>query len=297
MKLPFAPPRLSDAWTVRAVVRASGLYGNDLNFANLFLLSRKHRITIALDGRFLFRRYEGDRRRGYAFPVGVGDLAEAVRLVEEDAQARGEPCAFILMTGKQTETLESIRPGKYRFSAVRGDADYLYARDALASLAGRRFHRKRNAVKRFEHDYPDWRFEPLSESNGACALAAAERWFEQNGRLADPELAAEREAIQTAVRLIAPLELTGGVLFVGGEPFAAAILSATLPDVYDVHFEKAASRHPGGYAAICRETARALPAARRINREEDLNLPGLRESKQSWFPEEILLKFTADPNE
>lgn len=295
--LDFVPPRLDCARTIRDLVESSGLVGNDLNFANMFLLRNKHSITISLRDGMLYRHYAGTRLAGYAFPLGTGNIHTAIENVLRDAKSRNRPPLFCLLTAEQTATLETLYPGRYRFVADRGSADYLYSRTRLANLAGRDFHRKRNFMTRFEKTYPQWRFVPLTTENLPEALTVARRWFQHCNEKGDPELVAERLAIDAATENFAPLALSGGIVYIKDVPCAMCIGSQTNRFVYDVHFEKVVPEVPLAHVVVVRETARLLPWVRLINREEDLNLPGLRDSKLSWFPESILLKYSATPIE
>ena len=64
-------------------------------------------------------------------------------------------------------------------------------------------------------------------------------------------------------------------------------------DTFDTCAEKADFNFEGAFAMINREFARHLPEQFvYINREEDLGLPGLRRSKESYRPAFLLNKFT-----
>ncbi len=293
--LPFAPPRLADAPAVRrATARARQ---SDLAFANIYLLRHKYHTEIALEGGFLFRHFEGNTRlRGYAFPCGEGDITAAIRRIEEDAALRGRPMQFCLLTEEDCATLEQLSPGRFRFETDPGNADYLYARHELVELPGARFHRKRNHLARFERVFPDWEYASITPHNAPDALAVADAWLADAEQLGDPApgLRHEREAIAQALEHAAELELTGGIIYVGGLPAAMALASLISPEVADVHYEKCHPAYRAAYPIINRELARHLPCPL-VNREEDLNQPGLRQAKMSYFPAIILSKSTASP--
>ena len=296
-RMDFQTPQLCDASRTRALVQASGLYGNDLNFANLYLLQRKHKISLCFQDGFLFRRYDGPYRRGFGFPVGDGDWDAAISALEQEAQDRSEPLSFCLLTGKQKEILDYYRASQFQYKSDRGDADYVYLQDDLAKLPGRKYQRKRNAVHQFVNAFPDWRFERLDADTTVERLdiidSIARRWYNFHEGAADPGLRAELEAIQTAISSFQPLNLTGGLLFAGDRPLAFSLASATLSDVFDIHFEKAIPEAPQAYAMICHATAQALASARLINREEDVNEPGLRKAKLAWEPTELIDRYSA----
>ncbi len=295
--LPFAPPIPADAaWLRRCTQEARS---SDLAFANILLLQGKYHTTIAQAQGMLFRHYEqNERLLGYAFPEGALD-AEAVRrgleLIRSDAAARGRELRFCLLTTEQRELMESLCPGEFTYATDRGDADYLYRRDLLAELPGPPYHAKRNHIARFVRDFPESYCRPLSHHTAADALRIAENWFSaQEEKTAT--LHHELRAISRALELVDLLQLFGLVLYVGDTPAAMAVGSFINEQTVDIHYEKCTPEFRSAYPFINREFVRALPpSCLFINREEDLNSPGLRKAKLSYHPLLILEKFSAVP--
>ncbi len=293
--LPFAPPALHDAPTVRGVVESVQAKQSDLSFANIYLLRHKYGTEIALEGGFLFRHFGGNARlQGYAFPCGSGDMACALRRIEEDAEQRGRPLCFCLLTEEQVSALEKVFPGRFHFHADPGDADYIYERAMLAELPGARFHRKRNHLARFVRECPTWNIRPLSQENVQDALLVARGWLEGMQEDVSPALRHEHEAIVHALGCREELSLMGAVLYVDGAPVSMAIASMISPAVADVHYEKCLPAFRSAYPVINQGLA-SLLSCELINREEDLNMENLRRAKLSYFPSLILSKFTARP--
>ncbi len=289
--LPFAPPTLHDAPAVRHATRSA--QQSDLAFANIYLLRHKYGTEIALEEGFLFRHFSGHGRlQGYAFPCGSGDPLPALRRLEEDAAARQRSFRFCLLTDDQRALLERCYPGQLHFQTDAGDADYIYERHMLAELPGARFHRKRNHLLRFRREFPSWNMRPLTLANAADAKAVSEGWF--RGAEASPALLYEHEAIVHALAAMEELSLFGAVLYVETRPVAMAIASMISPQVADVHYEKCLPEFRSAYPAMNQGLASLLDCTF-INREEDLNYPGLRQAKMSYFPSLILTKYSALP--
>ena len=62
---------------------------------------------------------------------------------------------------------------------------------------------------------------------------------------------------------------------------------------YDLHFEKALISFDGAYAAINQEFAsRRLSGYSLLNREEDMDMEGLRKAKESYRPTAMFEKNT-----
>ena len=331
----FKTPELSDRASATKAVADSGYIGSDASFANIFLLRQKYGTQVALQNGFLFRYYNGQgSRRGYAFPLGEGDVAAALKWIVDDAQATGRPLEFCLVDEPRAQILREYfntnrvvetdgTSGKecaeplLRFEENRGDSDYIYSAESLATLAGNQYKKKRNHVSRFNRTYSDYEIRPLTPENFADALTVEKSWLniETLGESSDTDCEctcecreaawAERSedeksrlseycAIREALENFEALGMKGSVLYVGGVPVGMTMASEILPGVWDTHFEKVIDEYAvnGGYAIINKLFAEKLWAtgAHLINREEDINIEGLRKAKLSYYPQTILDK-------
>ena len=321
----FKTPELSDISAAMRAVAESGYIGSDAGFANVYLLRKKYGTQIALQEGFLFRYYNGQgSRRGYAFPLGEGDLPQALAAIEADARETGHPLEFCLVDEIRAQQLRdyfgaaSAAEGAHlHFTENRGDSDYIYSAESLATLAGNPYKKKRNHVSRFNRTYSDYEIRPLTPENYADALDVEKKWLkiEKLDDLANPDCEctceceeaawAERSedeksrlseycAICEALENFDELGMKGAVLYVAGVPAAMTMASAIAPGVWDIHFEKVIDEYAvnGGYAVINKLFAERLVAAgaRLINREEDINIEGLRKAKLSYYPQTVLDK-------
>ncbi len=323
--LPFRPPEISDRIAVANAVAEAGYMGSDASFANIYLLRKKYGTEIALQEGFLFRYYNGQgSRKGYAFPLGAEDPRAALALIVQDAAESGRPLEFCLVDEPRAQILRDYFGGQsaaeiaaIRFAENRGDSDYIYSAESLATLAGNQYKKKRNHVSRFSRTYSDYEIRPLTAENFVDALEVEKKWLkiEKLNDLANPDCEctceceeaawAERSedeksrlseycAICEALEKFDELGMRGAVLYVAGVPAAMTMASEIAPGVWDIHFEKVIDEYAvnGGYAIINKLFAEKLWAtgAHLINREEDINIEGLRKAKLSYYPQTILDK-------
>lgn len=288
--LSFCAPTLNDVKSVRETV--FHVEQSDLAFPNIYLLREKYGTTITIHDGCLYRHFSGTGRlQGYAFPVGhISDLSEALFHVEQHAQAHGNELKFCLLTEENARQLQAHYGDEIHFTDDPGDADYLYSRTELAELPGTAFHKKRNHIARFEKRFPEWKFEKLTAENSEDALTIATAWAEAQGN--SPALLHELRAIKNALEHTQELGIIGGLIYCGQRAIAMSLASYITPLVADIHYEKCLPEYRDAYPLICREMARMLPAEL-LNREEDLNIPGLRQAKLSWKPTRILHKLSA----
>lgn len=323
----FKAPELSDRVAVANAVADSGYTGSDASFANIFLLRKKYGTQIALQDGFLFRYYNGaGSRRGYAFPLGTGEPQAALKMIAEDARDSGRPLEFCLVDEPRAQILRDYfkmsaesngAEPVLHFEENRGDSDYIYSAESLASLAGNQYKKKRNHISRFNRTYSDYEIRPLTHENYADALEVEKKWLkvESLGESGDSDCEctcecreaawAERSedeksrmaeycAIREAIEHFDELSMKGAVLYVGGVPAGMTMASEIVPGAWDIHFEKVIDEYAenGGYAIINKLFAERLVAAgaKSINREEDINIEGLRKAKLSYYPQTILDK-------
>ena len=290
--LDFATPTLADAARICPIVATAQAMANDLSFANIYLLRHKYQTTTAVEHGVLYRYYGGNSRlQGYAFPCGAEDVETALQRIETDATLRRRPLRFCLLTPQEAALLQALRPGRFTYTCDAGDSDYIYRQSDLSSLPGTAYLRKRNHIARFEKLFPDWKFEILTPAHAEDALNIAREWL-----AACPGTALEHElhAIEHALQHTAELGICGGLIYTGGRAVAMALASFVSPRVADVHYEKCLPGYREAYPVINRELARTLDCDW-INREEDLNQPGLRLAKESYHPALLLTKQSATP--
>ena len=88
------------------------------------------------------------------------------------------------------------------------------------------------------------------------------------------------------------LDLRGGAIRIDGKIVSFSIGSIGAPDTAYIHFEKADTDYDGLPVAQCKYiAASAFAEVKIINREEDLGMPGLRQSKESYHPIALVNKF------
>ncbi len=313
----FKTPELSDMFAAMRAVADSGYIGSDAGFANIYLLRNKYNTLLALQDGFLFRYYNGQgSRRGYAFPLGADDPRNALDLILKDSQESGRPLEFCLVDEPRAPILAEY------FSALetspilhyednRGDSDYIYSAESLASLSGNNYRKKRNHISKFSRTYAHFELRAITRENAAEALEIEKSWLksgmagEMRKKTCECEQMAWAEysedeksrvaefcAIQEALENFEELGMKGGLLYVEEKPIGMTLASEISPGVWDIHFEKVIGEYAvnGGYAVINKMFAETLAEARLVNREEDINIEGLRKAKLSYYPLIILDK-------
>lgn len=297
----FHPLQPEDRDWIETALSHASQRGCEYHFATLCAWRHAYDVTVS-QAAGMFTEHIGGEHPAYLFPVGEGDLSEALGELKAHCTLLGTRFLLRGVTPENIRTLEDLFPGRFEFTPHRDGFDYLYTVEQLAGLEGRRYSAKRNHINRFCAQNPDWHFEPLTPDNLPHCLAMADEWYSRSNanRPEDAEsMAVERQALEKCLKNFDYLRLEGGLLCAGGQLAAFTLGGRLSPnsDTFDVQFEKAFLAFEGAYPMINREFARHLASAhpdlRYLNREEDMGLEGLRKSKESYYPCAMVEKHTA----
>jgi hypothetical protein len=169
----------------------------------------------------------------------------------------------------------------------RKRSDYLYRSSDLALLEGRRYDGKRNLIAQIDRVY-QWTLSPLDPQILDDLEKRSQKETGENE---------EQKVLTTILNNYEQLHLKGYMIGIQGKPVAFSIVDVLNPTTKIVFFEKADRHFKGLYQLINRETSKAIleEGYEFINREEDLGIEGLRKSKLSYYPIEIIPSYTLTP--
>lgn len=291
--LKFHKITLADRETIHNHLYPAVGHGSEYSFANLLLWGEQH-VAVA-DGIPLFFSRFGSWN-SYLFPLS-GSLPELVELLRNDARQRGIPLVLFGLSAEETARLETVFPGQFTFRPERDSFDYVYDIERLTELRGKKLQAKRNHCNRFEANFPEWRVLPLTRELLPRCRAFTEAWYRSH-YTHNQDFSGERRAISTAFDHFDELHMEGIALETSEGVVAFSMGNRIREDTFDVNFEKARADINGAYPMVNREFARCIhekyPQIRFLNREDDMGIAGLRQAKESYFPDILLEKFIAE---
>jgi len=286
----FRRPTLEDREQLQPIFLAADYRGCEYSFTNIFLWGQQQ-FAIVEGELVLFSHWDG--RSMYVYP-GKRNLQKIIDALSADAEERGIPLRLYGLSNESVQELERLYPGRFGFSPNRDGFDYLYDIDRLTGLKGKKLQQKRNHINRFMENHPNWYTRPITKENlGECRALAAD-WYCLHAD-GEKDWTLEKVAISRAFDAFEGLGLEGLALYTEEGMVAMTMGNRLRTDTFDVNFEKSYADIPGAYPLINREFARFIhekyPEIRYLNREEDMGLPGLRKSKLSYHPDELLEKY------
>ena len=265
--------------------------GSECAFSNLFVWRDCYNIYWCVAHGFLLIKVKRDNVDFFLPPIGGAD--EDLPLVLEKLRefSQGKPFEMHGIYEMTKERLAKVLPDA-EFVEDRDNWDYIYLREKLATLSGRKYHGQKNHYNSFKKNYPDYVYEPIDGNNIAECLGFGEQWCDD--RIAeDPSLICEKYAIRQALTNFDALGLRGGAIRVYGKIEAFSFGKKINDDTAVLHVEKANHEIRGLYTAINKEFAEhAWQDVTYINREEDMGHEGLRRAKESYHPEFMIKKYS-----
>ncbi|MDG4476614.1 DUF2156 domain-containing protein [Thiovibrio frasassiensis] len=277
------PLTLDDRLSVTKQLRRFPPEISELTFTNLYAWRQSRPIWLDEFRESLL--FFAETKTGLALlgnPVGPVSLAEVLK--EYSSRITGAE-----RYPQDTIPAESLLPGAMVIED-RDNADYVYRREDLATLAGRQFTKKRNHINQCLAAY-DCRYESITpETVGEC-LAMQDRWCAARDCKTEPGLCGEYRAIEETLRHYGDFPLTGGTIRIAGNIEAFTVGEELNPSTAVCHFEKAMPQFQGLGQLINQWFAKNnLADFTYINREQDLGIPGLRQAKESYSPDHLVAK-------
>jgi hypothetical protein len=257
---------------------------SEFTFANIYLFRQTHnyRISQLENGLFVITGRD-DENPFFMMPFGLPDENIIRELFNN----------YHTMKAATAQQVEKLTDMGYSVSEDRDNFDYLYSREDLVNLTGRKFHKKKNLLNIFVKNN-ECQAKPLLEEYRDDALQILERWNNQHDEPND--FIAAKEALEK----MWPLQLCGGIFYIDGQPVAYCLgEELSLGKSFVIDFEKAVlgEDFKGIYQYINQAFASILPEKyETINRQQDLGDTGLRQAKTSYHPLDFIRKYKVRPS-
>lgn len=285
----------------------------DFNPVNTILFAKKYSTSICSKNGILYRflNSKDKTRNGFLFPVFENlkndRIKESLEEIIENARLFKTEPSLVLIDENQKKIFDDFlntNPSfKIFWESDDGNSDYIYKREKLVSLSGKKLQKKKNHINQFLRKYEndcDFSFIESDSFNSECKKKIQEVYSEwKENHLAyfseniTEDILIEENALNIALENFKLFDFKALVLSVKNKSVAFSLGNKINSSFFDVIFEKSVQdfAKDGSYAVINKKFADSVKEPF-LNREEDLNIPGLRKAKLSYQPEIILKKYS-----
>lgn len=249
---------------------------------------------------------EEDKQYFMSFPLtrtgtyDLDSLKETLLTAQKMFRRQGQNLNMSLIPQSLVHYLTEIFPEESLYiEHDRDEDDYIYLREDLVKLSGRKLHQKKNHLNYFLKNYAFTYEEATPEMvPEIMAYIESKNEYKMGETPEDWKeiLELETEAIRELLKFVGKGLLTG-VIRIDGKIEAVTLGEFAKTNSHEtvlVHVEKADDRFRGLYQAINNEFCKRLPEDTiYVNREEDMGLENLRQTKTSYKPVKMGEKYLA----
>lgn len=259
------------------------------NFTNLYIWRNAQNIKLHHSDKALYIMKEKNGVPYFIPPIlkNEKDGKAAYDLLLHEMDAMGMDRELKDADKTQIELLERLGYN-IEYISDRDNAEYIYTVEKMSSFSGKALHSKRNHFNNFIR-YNEYTIKHIQESKEEC-IALAEKWYEASDKT--PALAHEFAGIKELITHQEFFNLVGISVFVDDHCQGFSLLEILNEKVILNHIEKADRSISGLYAFIAKTSMEYFGEGIAFtNREQDMGIPGLRKSKESYVPEFLEEKF------
>ena len=176
--LEFKPVTLAQKPLFESYLSAPEQRGSECAFSNLFVWRDCYNIFWCVSHGFLIIKVKRNEVDFFLQPFGGKDEDLPLLMEELKEYHGGKPFRLHGVYECTKERLNRMFPG-LEFEDDRDNWDYVYLREKLATLSGRKYHGQKNHYNAFKKANPDFVYEPITDANKAECLAFGEKWCDE----------------------------------------------------------------------------------------------------------------------
>ena len=169
--------------------------------------------------------------------------------------------------------------------------DYVYSRESLSTLKGKKLHGKRNHINKFLSKYPDYEYKRLTPEMVEDCIALYDKWIMEKDEETAKTLQTEKRSVLRALNNMEELNLIGGTIYIDNKLCAFTVGERLHPHMQLIHIEKGDTDFDGIFPMINQQyVLHECSDVELINREEDMGVEGMRKAKRSYQPIKMIEK-------
>lgn len=278
---------------IKDYLQYSEKYMSLAKFPTLYLWHEFTDISYAIQDGFLYM-FECKFDNTALMPFGGGDIEKAMYTIEEYCKKVKGGARLYCVGEQHKKAIEEQMPGRYEFENLKEFSEYVYLKDNLAELPGKKYSKKRNHINKFLREYGDsYEYFKITGKDSGEIERILDIWCMNHDCRPDDTSAHEKNAIMNLLNGNTNIEYKGGAIKINGNIEAFSIGGKITGDMAVVYFEKADTKFTGIYSMMNKlYVQNEWPDIKYINRQEDMGKPGLRKAKESYYPEFLVKNYS-----
>ncbi|MCD4713388.1 MAG: phosphatidylglycerol lysyltransferase domain-containing protein [Clostridiales bacterium] len=270
---------------------------SDTSLTNVLLWACKYNFHFFTMDSFAFIVNIETDRLYFSSPIGSFDdetlVCEVTKNLKDLLNSFGIPLVIKKASCKFVKIIDHSSLFEMEALANRDESDYIYDYEPMKTLAGNKYHKKKNQVNKFIKTVENYNFRPYGSDDSETVMQLMEKWCLDHGCDNDINLQFEFGGVMHYLENSSVDHLLMGLLFVDDKLQGFILGEIVSKNMLLIHIEKANADIPGIYQMLGYEFYNMVSneSLLWINREQDLGIEGLRKSKMSYHPVRFVEKF------
>ena len=157
------PLKLSDLNTVLPYLDKANYEGYNSNFVTMMMWNHEYHIEYEIHDHFCIMLHNYKGHRFFAMPFASCEYyKEAVEYMVNYAKENKFPFMIDCAIPSFVEELKKVCPGQFVYEHTRDLDDYVYDKEKLITLSGKKMQKMRNNYHNFISQYPNYEYRTLN---------------------------------------------------------------------------------------------------------------------------------------
>ncbi|WP_050635674.1 GNAT family N-acetyltransferase [Candidatus Stoquefichus sp. SB1] len=285
--------KLEDYSIIKPFLDLADYEGYNSNFVTMMMWNHEYHIQYEVHEHFLIMLHHYKDIKFWAMPFTSPEYyQEAIDYMINYSHQHQFTFMIDCAIEDFVEKIKPIYSQQLLFERTPYNDDYIYDRQMLQTLSGKKMQKRRNHYNSFLKNYPHYVYRDLDITDDfETILSCLNRWENEKDNLSE-SMTSEVRGIMSLLSSKHLLDFEVGGIFIEGQMEAFIIASRLKHSTIQIHVEKANKEIRGLYPAILKEMLEHhFPDEKYVNREEDMGLENLRKSKQSLHPVKMIYKY------
>lgn len=271
--------------------------GYNSNFVTMMMWNHEYHVEYEIHDNYMIMLQHYEDCYYFAMPFCKKEYyQEAIDYMISYASKHGFPFLMDCVIQEVRDEIKKIYGNRLLSIATPYNDDYIYTKEALVSLSGKKMQKRRNHFNAFLKENTDFIYKEIENNDIDNVLSCLKRWDNEHRN----EESVQSEFIGI-IYLLMHRDILGiktGCIYINGALEAFIIGSPLKHQTIQIHVEKANKEIRGLYVAICKYfLENNYPEYVYVNREEDMGLDSLRQAKRALHPIKMITKYSIKEND
>ena len=266
--------------------------GYNSNFVTMMMWNHEYHIEYEIHENFLVMLHYYNNDYFWAMPFTTKEYyKEAIDYMIDYSKQNHFEFKIDCAIENFVNDIKDIYKDRFLYERTRYNDDYIYDKNMLMTLSGKKMQKRRNHYNAFLKNNPDYIYKDLdSLKDFNDVLECYSKW--ENNKEKSESLTSELYGIMYLLSCKDFLDIKAGAIYIHEKMEAFIIASKLNHKTIQIHVEKANKDIRGLYPAILKELLeRHFEDYVYVNREEDMGLENLRKSKLALSPKKMIKKY------